>query len=71
MKIKEITYQNRRDFKAVYECENCGFTEEAWGYDDANFHRNVIPNMVCKNCGAKAPESYRPLTTKYPEGVQI
>ena len=72
MKIKTITYQNRRDFKAIYECEHCGaVTEEQWGYDDANFHRNVIPKMVCKQCGKTAPDTYRPLATKYPEGMQV
>ena len=71
MKIKRILSQNRRDFRAVYECEHCGHTFADYGYDDANFHNNVIPNMVCKNCGKKAGEDYRPLATKYPEGVQI
>lgn len=71
MKIKEILYQNRRDFKAVYQCEHCGHEETDWGYDDANFHNNVIPNMVCKKCGMKAKENYRPLATRYPEGMQV
>lgn len=71
MKIKEILYQHRRDFTAIYECENCGHTHEGSGYDDANFHNNVIPSMVCPECGAKAPDNYRPLATKYPEGYQI
>lgn len=46
MKIKEYTYNNRRDFKAIYMCEECGFTKEAWGYDDRNFHDNVVPNVT-------------------------
>lgn len=71
MKIKEILYQHRRDFTAIYECESCGHTHEGWGYDDANFHNNVIPSMVCPECGKKAPDNYRPLATKYPEGYQI
>lgn len=54
MKIKEITYQNRRDFKAIFECEYCGYTGEKWGYDDSNFHNNVIPNMECPTCGKKS-----------------
>lgn len=52
MKIKKITYQNRRDFKAIFECEHCESTEEKSGYDDSNFHNNVIPNMKCENCGS-------------------
>jgi len=65
MKIKEIISQHRRDFTAIYECEHCGFTEKRGGYDDDNFHRNVIPEMKCEKCGKKSPEDYRPLTTKY------
>ena len=68
MKIKEITYQNRRDFKAIYECEHCGYVDEkdSWGYDDDNFHRNVIPKMKCPKCGKTAGDDYRPMGTKYP-----
>jgi len=65
MKIQKIISQNRRDFRAIYECEHCDYAEEGNGYDDDFFHRNVIPNMVCKKCGKKSPENYRPLTTKY------
>ncbi len=71
MKIKEITYQHRRDFEAIFECEHCGAIEKRYGYDDANFHQNVIPNMICKKCGKKAPENYRPLQPKYAPWVQI
>ena len=71
MKIKQITSQNRRDFNAIYECEHCGFTKEGSGYDDSNFHQNVIPNMECPECKNKSPKEYRALTTKYPEGFQI
>ena len=67
MKIKTIKSQSPRDFKAIYECEHCGVTVDGNGYDDANFHQNVIPNMTCKQCGKKAPDDYRPLTTKYAE----
>ena len=71
MKIKEITSQSRRDFYAIYECEHCGHTEKGSGYDDDNFHRNVIPNMKCGKCGEKSPDNYRPLGTKYPEKYHI
>lgn len=74
MKIKEILYQYRRDFKAEYECEWCGKVMTRQGYDDDNFHRNVIPNMRCPKCNKTSAEcgaNYRPLTTKYPEGYQI
>lgn len=71
MKIKKIINQSRRDFTAIYECEHCGAEEQGRGYDDSNFHVNVIPSMACKKCGKKAPEDYRPLTTKYPDGAVI
>lgn len=71
MKIDKILSQNRRDFRAVYVCEHCGETTEAYGYDDANFHHNVIPAMVCAKCGKTAAADYRPLETKYPEGYQV
>ena len=71
MKIKRITHQNRRDFYAIYECEHCGHEEEGHGYDDANFHRNVIPKKECKQCGKTASADYRPFATKYPEGMQV
>ena len=71
MKIKEITYQSRRDFRAIFVCEDCGFEEERWGYDDRNFHENVIPDMECPKCGKKAMANYRPLATKYSDDVVI
>lgn len=71
MKIKCIESQHRRDFYAIYECEHCGHEHRGSGYDDANFHQNVIPEMVCGNCGKKAPDDHRPLAPKHSEGVQL
>lgn len=71
MKIKKITSQSRRDFYAVYECEHCGHEINGSGYDDENFHRNVIPLMTCSACGKEGAEDYRPLTTKYPDGKVV
>lgn len=65
MKIKKILSQKRRDFRAIYECEHCGKEHEGSGYDDDNFHKNVIPTMKCKYCGKSSPEDYKPLSTKY------
>jgi transcription elongation factor Elf1 len=66
VKIKRIISQHRRDFWAIYECEHCGHvTSEKSGYDDANFHNNVIPKMKCEKCGEVASEDYRPLAPKY------
>lgn len=51
MKIKEYTYTNdRNDFKAIFECTQCGHTYEAWGYADGNFYNNVMPNAICPKC---------------------
>jgi len=71
MKIKTIKSQIRRDFQAIYECEHCGVIQEGPGYDDDNFHRNVIPNMKCLKCGKKADKNYRPLATKYPASAIV
>ena len=74
MKIKQILWQHRRDFTAIYECEGCGHEEEKGGYDDSHFHQNVIPDMACKNCGKTSREcgaDYRPLATKYPDHQQV
>lgn len=75
MRIKRIISQHRRDFYADYECENCGYMQiDKPGYDDGNFHENVIPKMKCSNCGESANSlktDYRPLTTKWPDGYQI
>lgn len=74
MRIKQIVWQHRRDFEAIYECPFCGSTEKIGGYDDANFHQNVIPAMKCKKCGKSeldGDKEYRPLSTKYAEGVQV
>lgn len=71
MKIKKILDQSRRDFTAVFVCEHCGFEKKMNGYDDEFFHEKVIPKMTCDKCGKIADDSYRPLTTKYPEGMDI
>ena len=65
MRIQKIESQTRRDFYAIYECEHCGFTKQGSGYDDDNFHQNVIPQMKCEKCGKTADENYKPLNTKY------
>lgn len=51
MQIKEVKYQSRNDFKADFICEHCGNIFEKFGYDDANYHNNVIPNAICPKCG--------------------
>ena len=71
MKIKKITAQIRRDFTAIYVCEHCAHEQKGRGYDDDNFHRNVIPRMNCEACGKTASENYIPRTTKYPANAVV
>ncbi len=71
MRIKQIVSQNRRDFRAIYECEHCGHEHKGNGYDDAYFHKTVVPKMKCPQCGKVAPESFRPLATKHDDSVVV
>lgn len=72
MFIKEKTKQHRRDFEAIMECEHCGNTQDLKsGYDDAYYHNSVIPKMECIKCGKEASKDYCPLSTVYPEGLQL
>ena len=51
MKIKIITIQHRRDFTAIIKCEGCGGEEVLCsGYDDRNYHDNILPSMKCRVC---------------------
>ena len=65
MNIKKIVWQDRRDFTAIYQCVHCGKEKTGPGYDDANFHKNVITAMTCDHCGKTAREDYVPQQTKY------
>jgi len=69
MKILEVTYQNRRDFTALMECEGCAATSvNKSGYDDHYYHDQVIPAMKCKACGKSRNDfgiSAAPTATKY------
>ena len=71
MEIKKILSQHRRDFRAIFKCEHCGYEVERGGYDDNNYHQNVIPAMKCPKCGKTASDDYNPRTTKYPDGAVI
>lgn len=74
MKILQIVSQNRRDFKAVYECEGCRNQVTKSGYDDDNFHTNVVPNMPCKECGKSRNDlgiQGEIVQTKYPSWMTV
>jgi hypothetical protein len=67
MRIKKILSRDRRDFTAIFECESCSTEEERRGYDDAYFHKQVIPDIACSSCGEKSPRDNVPMTPKYNE----
>lgn len=72
MKIKDKISQHRRDFIALMICEHCGYEYlEENGYDDENYHKNVIPNIKCKKCNKTSDENYEPMKTIYPQGYII
>ena len=71
MHIRHIMSQHRRDFYAVYKCEHCGHEVKGDGYDDTNFHHNVVPKMACENCGRKAEDTSRAATPRYPDDYTI
>jgi len=71
MEIKKIISQSRRDYTAIMVCEHCGHEQEDSGYDDSNYHNNVIPKIKCNHCGKIASDNYHPLETKYPDGMII
>lgn len=71
MKIEKMLGQNRRDFTAIYVCEHCGAKKEGYGYDDTNFHINVIPKMKCNKCGKTSGKDYKAQNTRYPDEYVI
>lgn len=59
---------------AVYKCEGCGHTVEKSGYDDRNFHDNVVPAMRCDECGRSSKDMGTPpreVQTKYPDWMEV
>lgn len=52
MKIIQITSRHRYDYSAILQCEHCGSHQsDPSGYDDINYHVNVMPRMACLKCG--------------------
>lgn len=55
MKLIEVVSQHRFDFTGVVQCEFCQGTQSLeHGYDDANFHNNVIPAIKCVKCDKRS-----------------
>lgn len=71
MKIKKKLSQHRRDFTAIFVCEHCGAEIERSGYDDTYFHKDVIPSLVCDECGKTAPDTYVPDKPRHPDHLTI
>lgn len=71
MHIKKITERNRRDFWCIYQCEHCNVEISGTGYDDHNFHHNVIPEMTCGKCGKHADSNSNEIATKYHANQQV
>lgn len=52
MRIQEITFIHRNDFKAILVCEHCQSTQRLGsGYQDDFYHRHVLPSIRCVKCG--------------------
>lgn len=74
MKIKRKLSQHRRDFTAIFVCEECGTESVIAGYDDAYYHGTVIPKLKCPKCGKSSNDmgiKNEPMATEYPEGMDI
>lgn len=69
MYLKEKLSQHRRDFRGVFKCQECDHEVERVGYDDTFYHHNVIPTMVCSNCGATGCPDDKLTHPDVPEGV--
>lgn len=64
MRIKEITDRLSNDIFGILECEHCGATRKFTGYDDENYHKNVLPSFCCNKCGRNRLGE-RPNASKY------
>lgn len=52
MRIERITWQHHNDYVADMVCEHCAAKDvDKCGYNDANYHNNVIPRFYCQSCG--------------------
>jgi hypothetical protein len=75
MIIKKVLTYCRRDFTATLECEFCKAMDHlSSGYDDSNYHNNVLANRKCKNCDKSSisgKSKIIPKEPKYPENFVI
>ena len=65
MKITKVTNRINNDFWATVSCEHCGAVVTNWsGYEDTNYHQNVMPKFHCKECGQNRAGETKALTPK-------
>ena len=58
MKWINVKDRSRNDFWGTTECEHCGFVDtNAKGYDDFNYHENVVPSLRCPACLSTAQDT--------------
>lgn len=52
MRLTKVTERYGNDFWGEIECEFCQHKAKLdSGYEDAYYHAEVIPSMVCRSCG--------------------
>lgn len=52
MRIKEVTWRHRNDFRFTAECEHCQHVASYGdGYADHFYCTQVVPNRYCPECG--------------------
>lgn len=51
MRIVEVTFRNRNDFKFIAACKHCGEkSRHGDGYADAYYQDVVFPHRHCEHC---------------------
>lgn len=64
MFIKQITSCYGRDIYGIFRCEACNKEQKMGaGYDDDNYHNNVVPKIKCNSCN-ESRESFLAKTIK-------
>lgn len=69
MRIFEVIERwHLNDYSAIMKCEFCGsYQTDPNGYDDLNYHNNVIPIIECLTCKKSSTGSPK----SFPKGVLV